>query len=207
MEPADQTPGTTGADGSGPTEEQELASAAAQRAERARGRMRQSARDMLLSMLVIGGVVVVLWLPFDRTPSDPVRTVDATSVVEGARAFVSWPVLAPDPVPQDWRTTVARLDPAADGETVVNLGYLSPEPRFVGLSQSATQQRSFVAEVTLSGDEVGTSTVDGATWQRLESDDGARRSLVRVADGATYVVYSSGDWALLEQFTATLSAD
>jgi hypothetical protein len=76
----------------------------------------------------------------------------------------------------------------------------------VGLSQSATKQRSFVAEVSSSGDEVGTSTIDGQTWQRLENEDGTRRSLVREADGATYVVYSSGDWALLEQFTATLSA-
>ena len=151
--------------------------------------------------------VVLLWLPFTRDDGQgPVRTVDATEVVEGARALLPWPVLAPDTLPDDWRTTVARLDPAADGETVVNLGYLTPEPRFVGLSQSATKQRTFVAEVTLSGDEVGTSTIDGATWQRLESDDGSRRSLVRIADGATYVVYSSGDWALLEQFTATLTA-
>jgi hypothetical protein len=190
-----------------PSEADELAAAAAQREARARGRMRQSVRDMLLSMLLITGVVVLLWLPFNRGDDvDPVRTVDATEVVTGARALLPWPVLAPDPLPEEWRTTVARLDPAADGETVVELGYLTPEPRFVGLSQSATKQVSFVAEVSASGEEVGTSTIEGETWQRLESEDGARRSLVRVADGATYVVYSSGDWALLERFTATLSA-
>ena len=53
---------------------------AAQREERARRRLRQTARDMILSMLVVAAGVLVLWLPFHRSTPDPVKTVDPTSV-------------------------------------------------------------------------------------------------------------------------------
>jgi hypothetical protein len=180
------------------------AAVAAMREERANRRMRQTIRDMLISMLVVGGAVVLLVAPWDRSQPDPVRVVDPTSVVTGARATEPWPVLAPSGAPAAWRCTVARILTAGDGQDVVHLAYLTPTTTSVVLDQSATRQLSFVSEQTVGGRAVGSAVIGGATWQKLESPDGTRRSYVREADGATYVVSGGASWADLTTFTASL---
>ncbi len=182
------------------------AAVAAMREERASKRMRQTVRDMLISMLVVSGVVVLLVLPWNRGSSDPVRVVDPAPVVAGARAAEPWPVLAPQGLSADWRCTSARISTASDGQDVVRLGYVTPAATSAGLVQSATKEVAFVRDESVGGDAVGTVDVAGRTWQELESPDGTRRSLVRQVDGATYVVTGSASWADLQTFTASLVA-
>jgi hypothetical protein len=176
---------------------------AAQREERAARRLRQTVRDMVLSMLAVFAVVLVIWLPSRLHSAPDVRTVDPAPVVSGARQAESWPVLAPVGLPSGWRATSARIDTAADGADVVHLGYLTPTDTYAGIEQSATKAVSFVRDATIRGREAGTSQVGGVTWTRYESDDG-HRSLVRTADGATYVVVGTGDWPQVEFFASTL---
>lgn len=180
------------------------AAVAALREERASRRMRQTVRDMLLSMLVVSGAVVLLVAPWNRGQPDPVRVVDPTSVVTGARATESWPVLAPSGVPATWRCTVARILTAGDGQDVVHLSYLTPATTSVGLDQSATRELSFVSDQTVGGLPAGSAVIGGVTWQKLETSDGSRRSYVREADGATYVVSGGASWTDLTAFTASL---
>jgi hypothetical protein len=182
------------------------AAVAALRAERASRRMRQTFRDMLISMLVVSGAVVLLVAPWDRSQPDPVRVVDPTSVVTGARAAEPWPVLAPVGLPATWRCTIARVFTAGDGQDVVHLGYLTPGTTSVGLDQSATRELSFVRDQTVGGRPTGSAVISGVTWQKLESPDGKRRSLVRTADGVTYVVSGGASWADLTTFAASLVA-
>jgi hypothetical protein len=177
---------------------------AAQREERARKRLRQTARDMIISMLVVGAGVLALWLPFHRSTPDPVKVVDPTSVIQGARAAESWPVLAPVGLPSTWRCTSARIDTALDGQDIVHLGYLTPDDTYVGLEQSATKAISFVSDSTVSGRETGTRDVAGTTWTTYQNDDGTHRSLVRSASGATYVVVGTATWDVLDRFASTL---
>ena len=176
---------------------------AAQREERASRRLRQTVRDMVLSMLAVFGVVLVIWLPSRLHGTPDVATVDPSPVVSGARQSESWPVLAPVGLPADWRATSARIETAADGADIVHLGYLTPTSTYAGVEQSATKAVSFVRDATLHGHESGTSRIGGVAWTRYESDDG-HRSLVRTADGATYVVVGTGDWPQVEYFTSTL---
>jgi hypothetical protein len=188
-------------------EARERAALEAQRQERAERRMRQTVRDMLLSMLVVGAVVVLLVAPWNwGSGSDPVKVVDPTSVITGSRASFDWPVLAPVGLPPTWRCTSARVDLAADGESIVHLGYLSPSTTYVGLEQSPTKMLTFVRDQTVSGVANGSVTIRGETWDRYESPDGAHRSLVRTADGVTYVVSGQADWPEIEAFTASLRA-
>lgn len=178
---------------------------AAQRAERTRARGRQTVRDMILSMLVVSAAVLVLVLPWNRSTPDPVRVVDPAPVVAAAREAFDWPVAAPVGLPSTWRPTSARLEVAADGQGVLHLGYLSPATMYVGLEQSATKELAFVREKTVGGKPTGTAEISGVTWDRLESPDGTRRSLVRVVDGVTYVVTGAADWSEIEQFTRALA--
>lgn len=180
------------------------AAVAAMRAERAERRMRQTIRDMLISMLVVTGAVVVLVAPWNRGQPDPVRVVDPSSVIVGARATEPWPVLAPVGAPSTWRCTIARVLTAGDGQDVVHLGYLTPGTTSVGLDQSATKETSFVRDQTVDGQPAGSAVIGGVTWQRLETADGLRRSYVRQAAGVTYVVSGGASWADLTTFTASL---
>jgi hypothetical protein len=177
-----------------------------QREERARKRLRQTARDMLISMLVVSGAVLLLVFPWNRGPSDPIKTVDPAPVIAGARASESWPVMAPTGAPATWRCTSARISTASDGQDVLHLGYLTPSTEYVGLEQSATKELSFVREQTLKGDKTGTRVVAGTTWTTYETADGTHRSLVLVQDGATYVVTGTATWDDLTTFTASLRA-
>jgi hypothetical protein len=176
------------------------------REERASKRLRQTVRDMVISMLVVAGAVVLLVAPWNRSAPDPVRVIDPTPVVDGARATEPWPVLAPVGLPPTWRSTNARISTAGDGQDVVHLGWLTPSTTSVAIDQSATKELTFVREVTVDAQPAGTATVDGASWQKLETTDGKRRALVRAADGATYVVSGGATWADLTTFTASLVA-
>lgn len=185
---------------------QERAAAAAERAERERKRLRQTVRDMILSMAVVAGVVLLIFHPWGRSTPDPVRTVDPAPVISAARAESDWPVLAPTGLPATWRATSARFEVAADGESVLQTGYLSPSTKYVGLAQSRTKETAFVRDRSGEGDPAGTATISGVTWDRLESSDGKQRSLVRVDDGVTYVVTGQADWPEIEAFAASLRA-
>ncbi|MFN8167470.1 MAG: DUF4245 domain-containing protein [Candidatus Nanopelagicales bacterium] len=182
------------------------AAAAVERAERERKRLRQTVRDMILSMAVVAGVVLLLFQPWGRSTPDPVRTVDPTPVVSTARETADWPVLAPTGQPATWRATSARFEVAADGESVLQTGYLSPSTKYVGLAQSRTKETAFVRDRSGEGEPAGTATLGGVTWDRLETPDGKQRSLVRVDDGVTYVVTGQADWPEIEAFAASLTA-
>ena len=182
------------------------AAVAALREERASRRLRQTVRDMTISMLVVAGAVVVLVAPWNRTNPDPVKVIDPSSVISGARDAEPWPVLAPVGLPSTWRCTSARITVAGDGQDVVHLGYLTPTTTYVGLEQSATKELGFVAEMTVGGRQTGSAVIDGVTWQTYESPDGKHRSYMRQADGATYVVEGRSSWADLTTFTDSLVA-
>ena len=182
------------------------AAVAALREERASRRLRQTVRDMTISMLVVAGAVVVLVAPWNRTNPDPVKVIDPSSVISGARDAETWPVLAPVGLPSTWRCTSARITVAGDGQDVVHLGYLTPTTTYVGLEQSATKELGFVAEMTVGGRQTGSAVIDGVTWQTYESPDGKHRSYMRQADGATYVVEGRSSWADLTTFTDSLVA-
>ena len=176
----------------------------AQREERARKRLRQTARDMVISMLVVAAGVFALWLPLHGSTPDPVKVVDPTSVIAGARAAETWPVYAPVGLPSGWRCTSARVDTALDGQDIVHLGYLTPDDKYVGLEQSASKALTFVTDATVSGRQTGTREVGVVAWTTYQSDDGSHRSLVRTADGATYVVVGTAGWDVIDRFTSSL---
>lgn len=189
-----------------PDQADDPAAVAADREARQKKRLRQTVRDMLLSMLLVTGVVLVLVAPWNWNTPDPVREVDAAPVIAGAREAYDWPVLAPQDLPTSWRATSARIETAGDGQPVVVLGWVSPATEFVGLQQSPTQMTDFVSTATLKGVAGDDVTIGPDTWTRYVNGDETRRSLVRTGSGITYVVTGTGDWPEIEGFAATLRA-
>lgn len=179
---------------------------AADKAEKQRKRLRQTVRDMLLSMAVVLGAVLLLVAPWNWRTPDPVKEVDPAPVIAGAVDAYDWPVLAPVDLPSGWRATSARIETAGDGQPVVVLGWVSPATQYVGLQQSPTAMTDFVPSVTLKGVQGDDVTIGRDTWTRYVNAEDTRRSLVRTADGVTYIVTGTGPWAEIEGFTATLRA-
>ncbi len=170
---------------------------------------------MVRSLLVILIPLVVIAFLFTSLPRDhPVKVVDWRPVLGTARAQAPYPVLAPTNLPETWRATqvswVAEGGRSATGQTsprnMWQLGFLSPDEIYVGLSQADLQIEDFVKQETRAGVGDGSSTVNGQTWQRLVSPDGRTRSLVWTQPKVTSVVSGDLPYEALESYAATLSS-
>ncbi len=192
----------------------ERAQAAVEREERARRRMRQTVRDMVLSLLVVGALVMVIAQPWRQNAvQTPERTVDWQPVAQAFADSVDWPVLAPRGLAESWQATSARITPTVDGRVAMHVGWITASEQYAALEQSDTADTGYVRDATADGQPTGTPyQAAGRQWQRLESSDGADRSLVArapAADGKanaiTYVVTGSASWPELEQLVGTLT--
>lgn len=168
-------------------------------------RMRQTARDMVISMAVVlavvGAFVVMAWRP---TP-DPIRVVDPAPVVAAAAASADFAVLEPTGLGSGWRATSARWEPTATSGAVpvLHIGYVTPADQYAQVTQARMDYAPYLAEQTGNGVAEGPQEIGDASWVRMtgENDD---RSLVLLADGVTTVVYGSADWAELTALASSL---
>jgi len=180
--------------------------------ERAR-RQRAGLRDMALTLVVIMVPVIVVYYLFSHTPEPTAQAVDWKPAYTQAQAEASYPVLAPAGLPDTWVPTHARF--TAKGESLVNgatalgntwqLGYVSPEMVYVGLTQRDVDGDRLVRELLKDPLAEGASTIAGQPWQRYASADGGTRALVRTANDVTTIVVSAMSYEGLEAFAATLA--
>ena len=159
---------------------------------------------MLRSLAVVGAFVAVILLITLRQTPDQDRRVDPSPVVEAAAEVAPYPALVPPATPEGWRPTSARITPPGADPFSWYVGYITPEDRFVAVTQSDDDRAVLLGEVGAAGDPDGTATVDGRTWERLGSDDDARRALVRDEDGVVTVVTGTAPYDVLEQLAASL---
>lgn len=160
-------------------------------------------RSMLVVLVVVGLLLLVTWRP----QPEAVKAVDYGPVLIRAQSEAEYPVLVPAGLGDGWRVTSARWEPTeeSDPDPAWHLGYVTPDDQYLQVAQSATDRSSYVEEQTADGRPAGESDVDGTTWQRYESPDAQRRSLVTVVDGVTVVVSGTVDWDLLERVAGSLA--
>jgi hypothetical protein len=181
---------------------------------------------MLLSMAVISLpiIAIVEWFPHDsKKPEDAVQTVDYTIPLAQARRDANLPfqALAPASLPPGWRATSIHTDFDPGAQLRWELGFLTPDAKYVGLDQVAggkgvdgvlAMQAPGATQVGGAG---GTATVGGFQWQVYATPDGSRHALVRTtapvgAAAATtpgkvaVVVSGSGSLAELETLAGSL---
>jgi hypothetical protein len=171
---------------------------------RPNARMRQTVGDMVRSMAVVLGVVLVIVVLAWRPDPEAVKVVDPAPFVTVAARTAEFPVREPTGLPEGWRPTSARWEPTEKSESapVLHIGYVTPADAYAQLSQSTAQGDAYLGEQADNGQPAGTQDVAGVEWRRLESAD--RRSLVR-ADGAALIVVSgTAEWDELAQLAASL---
>jgi hypothetical protein len=172
-----------------------------------RKRGRETARDMVRTLLVILVPVLVLVFVVARQPSpDPVRVVDWKPQAALAAAQAPFPVVAPAGLEPSWRATSARYEavPTQREATWWHVGFLTPESTYASLDQSDARAGDFVRDVTAKGSPTGQVVVGGTAWTRYESAGSGTRALVRPWGTSTVVVGGSAAWATLEHLASTL---
>lgn len=179
----------------------------------ARAKKRQTAGDMIRSLVVILLPVLLLTMLFTRNLDDaPVTVVDWQPVLAQAREQSPYPVLAPVSLPPEWRATqvrwVKRGEPYLDGAAAVRntwqLGFLAPDDSYIALNQGDTRPDEFVADQSRDGLPDGESSIGGQRWQRLWTEDERTRSLVLKTPQVTTVVVGDTSYEALESYVATL---
>ncbi|MFJ2740545.1 DUF4245 domain-containing protein [Streptomyces sp. NPDC087440] len=146
----------------------------------------QKIRDMVLSMVVIGAVVALVYtvIPHDED-ADPIKPVDYRVELSTAQRSAPYPVLAPQGLPKEWRATSVTY--RGNEGKAWHLGFLDPEKEYVAVEQSTKDPAKYVPEVTLQAKNTGTTqAVGGADWQVWKGEK--YDALVRTDKGATTVV-------------------
>lgn len=168
---------------------------------RSNARLRQTVRDMILSLaVVLAAIAVILLLTWRPTP-DPVRVIDPTPPLSLARAQADYPVLYPADLDAAWRPTSARweITSSSQPDPAWHVGFVTPEEAYAQLGQSATEDPSYVA------DQVGLAEPAGEWMGWLRFDSAEQRALVRVEGGVTVVVSGTAPWPTLQLLAERLS--
>lgn len=130
----------------------------------------KSARDMILSLGLILLAAGMIWLfsPHDESEPD-LQRVDYRVDLLTARRAASYPVAAPEGLPEEWKPTSVRYR-GKDFESW-HLGYRAPDGQYVAVEQSTEKPVVFIEDATQGAEKTGTTQqIDGRTWTRYEGD-------------------------------------
>ncbi|MFD9909447.1 DUF4245 domain-containing protein [Streptomyces sp. NPDC059063] len=163
---------------------------------------KQTVRNMLLSMAVIGIVVaaIYIFIPHDES-KDPVERVDYRVELLTARRAAAYPVAAPKGLPTSWKPTSVRYNGAAHDSW--HLGFLDPKGEYVAIKQSTAKPAEFIEQATQKAEKTDeTQKIAGRTWQRYK---GTRYDALVLRDkGATTVVAGTAPFGQLTAMAESL---
>ncbi|MBT2390946.1 DUF4245 domain-containing protein [Streptomyces maoxianensis] len=165
-------------------------------------RGRQTVRDMLLSMAVIGAVVAVIYvfIPHDDK-ADPIKAVDYRVELVTARRAAPYPVAAPEGLAKGWKPTSVSYK-GTDGHAW-HLGFLDPDGEYVAVEQSTAPSRKYIPQVSQQAAKTDrTQQVAGAAWERWEGPK--YDALVHQDKGVTTVVTGTASAQRLAEMAAAL---
>ncbi|MFD5698349.1 DUF4245 domain-containing protein [Streptomyces lasiicapitis] len=163
---------------------------------------KQTVRNMLLSMAVIGIVVAVsyVFIPHDDSKK-PVKRVPYDVELLTARRAAPYPVAAPQGLPKSWKPTSVRYN--GENHDSWHLGFLDPAGEYVVIKQSTAKPVEFIESATQEARKTDRAEkIAGRTWQRYE---GTRYdALVLREKGATTVVAGTAGFGQLTAMAESL---
>jgi len=159
--------------------------------------------DMVRSVVVLL-VPILAFLGYQalvRKEPDPLPPVDYAAAAAAARREAPYPLLAPAALPQGWRATSVRYTPGPQAHW--HLGVLTSEEDYVGLEQLVAGPEAAVEAFAAETVDVGTVTIDGATWQ-LRTDADEEVTLVRSRGEVTTLVTGTVSREVLVDYVESL---
>ncbi|MGW6710764.1 DUF4245 domain-containing protein [Streptomyces sp. NPDC054956] len=165
-------------------------------------RGKQTVRDMVLSLGVLGIVVGVIYIfiPHDEK-ADPTRVVDYRVETLTARRAAPYPVAAPVGLAKEWRATSVTFD--RKKANAWHLGFLDPKDQYVSVEQSTDVTPAYIAQVTRKAEATGqTQQVGDQAWERWDGEK--YDALVRQEQGHVTVVTGTASFEELGEMAAAL---
>ncbi|AXH35640.1 DUF4245 domain-containing protein [Humibacter sp. BT305] len=189
---------------------------AARQAEQSRlYRQRKTLNNLVLSLLVTVGLVVVIVLAVPRPATVERDPVDYAQVAQSVQSSMPVPLAVPT-LPEGWTSNAAELrGGGADGVASWYVGLLTPgdSPQYVGLTQALDSNPTWLAQQL--GDSVAAGTVDlgGVTWTVFDNrgrsgDFGNNQYALEAESGrSTYIVAGTATPEEVQQVAASIASD
>lgn len=159
---------------------------------RRRRALRQSATDMVRSLLVIIAIVVVIVLAVPRPSSTPARNVNVESIARGVAPDLGFEPAVPRGLPTGWTATQADVRNSADGIRTWHIGYLTPDGHYASVEQAAKVTPRWEEIMTSGGTPLAAQTIDGSTWEQRYKDVRDVYSLIHRGPTRTTLITSKG---------------
>ncbi|WP_030859954.1 DUF4245 domain-containing protein [Streptomyces sp. NRRL S-37] len=168
--------------------------------------MQKTARDMILSMVLIGLVAGVVWLFIPHEDGEPdLKRVDYRIDLLTARRAASYPVAAPEGLPEEWKPTSVRYQ-GTESEAW-HLGFHAPDGEYVAVEQSTGKRAAFIEDRTQGAAKTeATQRIDGRTWTRYEGDR-YDALVLEGTEGSTTVVTGTGSFGRLAEMAGALRTE
>ncbi len=154
-----------------------------------------------LGVIMIAAWVIYLFIPHDDHPRE-VQQVDYRVELLTARRAATYPVAAPEGLPDTWKATSVRF--RGDEFDAWHLGFHAPDGEYVAVEQSTQQRAEFVKEASQGSKATKvTEQIGGRTWTRYT---GGRYDALVLQDtaGSTTVVAGTGSFAQLSTMAGAL---
>lgn len=169
-------------------------------------RKRKTINNLVYSLLVCVGLVLVIALAVPRADSSLVAEVDYGAVATQAQAS-SDHVLANPELPGSWSSNRAEAD-RSGGVSSWNIGLITPSKEYIGISQGFDANETWVSQQLRQTTATSTVSVDGVEWtvydNRGREDVGNMEyALTTEAGASTFIVFGTAND---EEFRSVASA-
>ncbi|UUU28200.1 DUF4245 domain-containing protein [Streptomyces sp. DSM 40750] len=166
---------------------------------------KQTVRDMVLSLglIVLAAWVIYLFIPHDDTEPE-LKRVDYRVEMLTARRAASYPVAAPEGLPNTWKATSVRF--RGDESDHWHLGFHDPDGQYVAIEQSAEKPSRFIQDATQDAKKTeATQQIGDDTWTRYEGE--RYDALVLENEGSTTVIAGTASFDRLTKMAEALKTE
>lgn len=169
-------------------------------------RKRKTVNNLVYSLLVCVGLVLIIALAVPRADTSLVPEVDYGAVATQAQMSSDHTLANPE-LPGSWSSNRAETDKAG-GVSSWNIGLITPSDEYIGISQGFDANETWVSQQLRQTTASSTVTVDGVQWtvydNRGREDVGNMEyALTTEAGASTFIVFGT---ASDEEFRTLLSA-
>ncbi|WP_187264939.1 DUF4245 domain-containing protein [Homoserinibacter sp. GY 40078] len=169
----------------------------ADRKDAAREKRRTNQTALNLGIATIVSLLAALILVFAVGLIDTGSRIEPVDyVAEGAAAqqAVEVPLVVPE-LPDGWAANRATLSTGSDGVTVWQIGFVTPEGRYLAIVQGIDANASWVDDQVRGEPADGERTMGGMQWQahdRRDADDIGNVAYALVAEAGTSTIVIAG---------------